>query len=128
MRRINLVTWSLAVTATGAIADAIVRFNPLGILRPCFLRMATGIPCPSCGTTRALRDLFGGRVGAALASNPLAVGIALAAASSAIAAVAVLPWADRIRTPRAPGRRAILWIAIILIVANWIYLIGTATR
>jgi hypothetical protein len=39
---------------------------------PCFLREATGIPCPSCGGTRAFRALVSGNLREAFHFNPLA--------------------------------------------------------
>jgi hypothetical protein len=40
---------------------------------PCVFRKATGIYCPGCGSTRALRALFEGDFFAALRYNPLSV-------------------------------------------------------
>ena len=39
---------------------------------PCFLREATGIPCPGCGGTRAFRALVSGNLWEAFHFNPLA--------------------------------------------------------
>lgn len=39
---------------------------------PCFLREATGIPCPGCGGTRAFRALISGDLWEACHFNPLA--------------------------------------------------------
>ena len=38
---------------------------------PCPFRWLTGLLCPGCGATRAVHQLLHGRVGAALALNPL---------------------------------------------------------
>ncbi len=40
---------------------------------PCVFRKATGIYCPGCGSTRALRALFGGDFFAAFRYNPFSV-------------------------------------------------------
>src|SRR5262245_65841919 len=38
----------------------------------CFFKAATGLPCPACGTTRALGRFFALDVAGALSMNPLA--------------------------------------------------------
>lgn len=45
----------------------------------CLFRRATGLPCPSCGTSRAILALLAGDWGAAWAHNPIGilVGVAL---------------------------------------------------
>ena len=40
---------------------------------PCPLRATTGVPCPFCGLTTSVRDVLGGRVGAAVAAAPLGI-------------------------------------------------------
>jgi hypothetical protein len=45
---------------------------------PCLFRQATGVPCPSCGTTRAIEALAAGDVGRSAATNPFGLLIALA--------------------------------------------------
>jgi len=39
----------------------------------CIFHTVTGVPCPSCGTTRAALLLLKGQVGTSLAKNPLGV-------------------------------------------------------
>jgi Fe-S cluster biogenesis protein NfuA len=55
---------------------AMIALRPLWIvlapyLRPCGLREVTGIPCPTCGTTRSGLALLEGRLADALLYNPL---------------------------------------------------------
>ena len=45
---------------------------------PCLVRQVTGLPCPSCGTTRSIEAVAAGDIGRAAATNPF--GIPLAAA------------------------------------------------
>lgn len=37
----------------------------------CFFKYATNIPCPSCGTTRAIMSIFAGDIGGGFKFNPL---------------------------------------------------------
>jgi hypothetical protein len=46
---------------------------------PCPLRSLTGVPCPFCGTTTAVRDALGGHVGASAAAAPLGLLVVVAA-------------------------------------------------
>jgi hypothetical protein len=98
----------------------------LGLFRPqCPLHAWTGLPCPTCGTTRMLEALFAGRLLEAFSWNPLvfcALGaVALWAAGS------LVPWALRRGSWRVvldPGEGALLRVLAILAVAlNWGYLI-----
>jgi len=104
----------------------LMRFDPLGLLRPCPLRTLTGIPCPTCGATSVLRDLAAGDLRGAFRASPLAAAGAIAVALSAIAALAILPWADRVRMPSWLLRKPVLILLVLLVLANWAYLIVTS--
>jgi hypothetical protein len=43
----------------------------------CFLKTATGLPCPACGTTRAVDALLGGQLVEAVQWNPFGVPVTL---------------------------------------------------
>lgn len=94
-------------------------------LRSCTFRSLTGVPCPTCGTTRTAVALLELDPVRALHTNPLAaaVGIALVVGGMLALVWAVFSWP----LPR-PGlgwnRR---WTALLLalITANWIYLMLT---
>jgi len=84
--------WRLAVAAavSGAAGLAVALAPSLApLLPPCPLRTLAGVPCASCGSTRALVALAQGRPLEALAFNPLAffgvVGLPLAALLWALA-------------------------------------------
>lgn len=94
---------------------------------PCLFRWLTGLPCPSCGATRALRTLLQGDVWQALAVNPL--GLVLAAL---LAVVPVWLLADAVRrrsslhrcylrVEAALHRRAVFVPLAFIFVANWIW-------
>ncbi len=50
-------------------------FDPaqVALFPSCPLRTATGLPCPGCGSQRAIHDLLHGHLAAALAHNALLV-------------------------------------------------------
>jgi hypothetical protein len=65
------LAWNLAVDGGGG-----ARGNALPT--PCLIRQATGVPCPSCGTTRAMEALAAGDVGRSASTNPFGLLLALA--------------------------------------------------
>jgi hypothetical protein len=90
----------------------------------CAFKAVTGLPCMSCGTTRALGRLFHLDLPGAVTMNPLSAAVALA----------LVPWGlvDLVLLPR--GRALVLEIsrglapfvrvtAVALVFANWAYLI-----
>ena len=89
---------------------------------PCPLHTLAGIPCPTCGVTRAATALAHGQVAAALRWNPLAaIGLGVGVAGGPIAPAWVL-----LRGPLfswQPGRGARM-LAVAALAANWIYLVA----
>jgi hypothetical protein len=67
-----------------AIAPLVAPFAPA-----CLFHALTGLPCPSCGATRAVVALADGDVGRALAFNPL---VTLGVLAFLAAGMAALPW------------------------------------
>jgi hypothetical protein len=95
-------------------------------LRPCIFRSLTGIPCPTCGTTRAAAAFLDGDLIAALAANPLSAAGALLFVAGAPLAVlwAIARWPVPVLPTPLP-----VWIrigAVVLIAANWLYVIAIA--
>lgn len=92
----------------------------------CPFRVATGLPCPTCGATRSLFAMVGGRPLEAIRLNPLAGGgLLLSLPYLAYAGVVSLGGLPRLRvtwTARARrlGRTA-AWCAIL---ATWVFLIA----
>ena len=92
----------------------------------CPLKHITGIPCPSCGGTRALRALGHGALLAALRWNPLVTLAALATLPFLVyaALVTLFRW-PRIRLSLAPADQRLLRVAAwIAIFANWAFLLA----
>jgi hypothetical protein len=127
------VTWrstgdrDLPLAALWAVAaGSLVALAPLarlltGFLPACPLHAVTGVPCPSCGATRAALNLADGEMMAALAINPLA---ALSIGLGVLGGLLAPAWVV-LRGPLpvlARGRRARIALAAMLAV-NWAYLV-----
>lgn len=75
------------VTAAGVLGAALVPYGRrlVAFLPPCPFRQLTGVPCPTCGTTRALLALSQGQLGNAFVHNPLTTGFVVLAGLVAVA-------------------------------------------
>ena len=115
------------LAAMGALAAAAVGILHLDALpfTVCFFKFATGFPCATCGTTRALGRLFHGDLAGAFGMNPLA----------AAGAVALLPWAaaDLLLMTRrkalglelGPAAARAARVALVAtVLVNWAYLVA----
>jgi len=112
-----------------AAAAAWIRLSPALEWIPslCLFRRLTGFPCPACHGTRALATLATGRIGPALALNPLVTLLALAslllALVSVIRRISGLPLLRvEMGSRETAGVRA---AAVALVAANWIYLVAS---
>jgi hypothetical protein len=98
----------------------------LGLPRPvCYLRDWTGIPCPTCGSTRLIEALLSGDIAGALAWNPLVfaglIGIALWAVLSTARLVFGLPAWRLVLSPW--ERNGVRLLAVLAVAAGWAYLV-----
>ena len=98
----------------------------LGLPRPvCLLREWTGVPCPTCGTTRLIEALLSGDLLGALAWNPLVFLVLTAAAVWAVLSAARFAF----RLPTwcvAFSRRERTWariLAIAALVGGWAWVL-----
>jgi hypothetical protein len=94
-------------------------------LRPCTFRELTGVPCPTCGTTRTAVALLELDPAIAFLTNPLA-----AAAGSVFLLGAMIAAAWLLASSKLPtfGLRWNRWwtLAVVaVVVANWAWLIVT---
>jgi hypothetical protein len=114
----------------GAVAVAALVLHGIG-LPPvvCPFRAATGVPCPTCGGTRAVAALLAGRPGAALAWNPLLTAAAGAWVVFAVYAVwAILTGRPRLRVRLSARDLVAMRIAAAgLTLAQWAYVIVRGT-
>jgi len=110
----------------GIVVLVIARAYPLWreqFVVACPLLEIFGLPCPTCGGTRAFAALAAGNAVEAFAWNPLA---ALLAATTVIwLPAAALIVAGRLPLPAVPTRLplAVRCAIPLLIVANWVYLL-----
>jgi hypothetical protein len=115
----------------GVLAVSSVLLRPLWLtlaplLPSCPFRSLTGIPCPSCGTTRAAMALLHGDIVAALTLNPLAAAAGLAflvgGVIAPVWALASLP-VPRLDGPPARTIRLTL-VAVLLLDWAWVLAVG----
>ena len=111
----------------GLLAAAAVRLLRLDRLplTLCVFKGLTGLPCPTCGGTRALGRLAALDFGGALSQNPVAAVGAVVVAAWALADLALLPRRRALGLEVAPRLGlALRWGAVFLFLANWVYLVA----
>ena len=122
-RPVVVTLWGGALLAAVA---ALALWIRLDLPRPiCRMRAWTGIPCPTCGSTRMIEALFAGDLLGAFAWNPLVfvalVFVALWIALRGIRVLFGLPAWRIVLTPY--ERRVLLVLALALVAAGWTYLV-----
>ncbi|HSD65491.1 MAG TPA: DUF2752 domain-containing protein [Vicinamibacteria bacterium] len=91
----------------------------------CLFRGLTGLPCPTCGSTRALGRLFALDFAGALRMNPFTTLVAVVVAAWAAADLALLPRRQALGLE--VSRRVAFGLrvaALVLFLANWVYLVA----
>ncbi len=119
---IGLIYGAIAFIAVGA-----ARFLPLRELVPaCVFRSLSGVPCPTCGSTRSLVHFSHGELAMAFSQNPLfAMILILILVYSFVSGIAALLKLPRLVFLLSPLERNLMSVgAFLLIAANWIYLIS----
>lgn len=94
----------------------------------CTFRALTGLPCVTCGATRASLSFFHGHLGAAWHFNPLVfVGLCAVALFDLYAAAVLTTGARRVRVslPKRGVRKLALACVLLGGAGNWIYLLRT---
>ena len=115
----------LAIGVLGAAAVAVLHLDRLPIL-VCLFRAATGIPCLTCGATRAAALLATGDLSGAFAMNPLATAGALALVPWGLADLVLLPRGRALAVELAPSAAwAARGLAVAAVLVNWGYLVAS---
>ena len=112
-----VVIWLAAVALYTALARSVDHAPSL-----CVFRTFTGLPCPTCGTTRATLAFARGDILAGVLYNPFVV-TALAIGST----FCVVPWVfgRRIEIAISPRSKRFGWTLVaVLFLTNWAYLIA----
>ena len=90
----------------------------------CVFKGLTGLPCPTCGSTRAVGQLFRLDVAGALAMNPFTTLVAVVIAAWAVVDLLLLPRRRALRVSFSPSLgRALRIAAFVFFFANWVYLL-----
>ncbi len=126
-RDLWLPRWALAVVAAWLALIGIAEWRGHAAGAPatlCLFRRATGLPCPTCGTTRAVLCLLRGDVAGAAVQNPLM----LAAGITTVILLGLRLLAGRgPELQLAPRWRVIPWAVVITMVGvNWAYELARA--
>lgn len=119
------LAWLWAAAALSAIALRPFWLLIAPILPACPLRTLTGVPCPTCGSTRAGLSLAQGDPLGALHLNPLAT---LAGIGFVLGGVVAPAWIGLVRrVPDLPSRWPVglRVAALAAIVANWVWLLAS---
>lgn len=100
-------------------------------LPQCGWRQLTGLPCPFCGSTRALLAWSQLDLKQAFTLNPMTFVASLAVIGTAVlwtvdrlfAGARALPWLQA-----RLSRRALLWTVATVVLGNWLYLLLASPR
>jgi hypothetical protein len=120
--------WGTVFLGAGVLGVAAVGLLHLDHLpfSTCFFKLLTGLPCPTCGTTRALGRLFALDVAGAFAMNPLATLGAIALLAWGLTDLALLPARKALAIEVSdPVARVLRVAALVAVVLNWVFLIAS---
>ena len=116
--------WSLLVVGLVAWAAVVFLRPVLALLPRCPFHAITGLPCPTCGVTRAALALARGDVSAALGLQPLFVLAGCAALGVILRAICATATGNYIKVEMVPNEH--VWVRHALpgmIALNWLYLL-----
>jgi hypothetical protein len=111
----------VAIWLTLMMTYALIAKPPAAEGWSCLFRKATGVPCATCGSTRAAFSVWRGDVVGAVAHNPM----------MSLGVVALITWlllrvgfGRSVRLDLTAGQRAMAWTVVAgLFVANWAWVI-----
>ena len=109
--------------AWAALVGVFVLVKPAGSEATlCLFRNATGLPCPTCGSTRAALAVADGRLPEAVVLNPL---MTVAILVGVVWLTVRIGFARRIELDLTGPARGLAWGAMaLLLAANWVWVIA----
>jgi hypothetical protein len=111
--------------AIGLLSFVVARFVPvLSVPFGCPLKALAGVPCATCGMTRAFVHLAHGDPGLALAASPLGALLAAAAWTYALADAARVALGAPFPFPSARALRVGALAAVAALLVNWAWLLA----
>jgi len=120
VRRGIAVYWSAAALGVCLLAPLAPQFAAL--MPACLFHSITGLPCPSCGSTRAAMALSHLDLASAFGMNPLAALAAVAFVFGGLAA-GIAALIGRPLRFYSPSERTIRLLVILAVTANWGWLL-----
>ncbi len=123
-RLAGIPLWAVLLTFAwaGLVAAASAAMRARGLTGTvCWFRNVAGIPCPTCGGTRAVLDLLAGKPLAAFLQNPLLMTAGVIAGAWLVGKIGFAREVTLGMSRR--ERRAACAVLAVLFVLNWAYLI-----
>jgi hypothetical protein len=113
-----------AIGALGALVVGLLHLDRLK-LPLCYVKALSGLPCPTCGSTRAAGRLFELDLAGAFSMNPLATLAALAIVAWALGDLVLLPRRRALGIEVAARAGSVLRIGVVVaVLLNWAYLLA----
>ncbi len=119
-REFYIAGWcALALILLALGVAAFTGFNPFALLRPCAFHALTGLYCPGCGGTRAVRALLAGHPWLSLRFHPLVLPAAFVCAWFMVSQTVERVSRGRIRIGM-HVRDAYIWLVLAVVVVNFL--------
>ena len=120
------IEFGIIYGSIAALCVLAVKYLPIAHIAPsCVFRGMSGLPCPTCGTTRALLSMAKGNFIDAMTMNPLVVVLLTAAIASCLYSFVSLLFGTRRMTFSLSEReKDVMRItAVMIVLLNWGYLL-----
>jgi hypothetical protein len=120
------IAWGVIVIVAILLVRAFSNFMPL--IPPCIFRLVTGFPCLTCGGTHCIIALSNFDIGASFLYNPLIMLTLIGLILFSLLIFAGIIFQRRLAiTLSCLEKRGLRISAILLVAANWVYLIFRMT-
>lgn len=115
--------WAAAAVAAMILRPLLIILAPM--LRPCTFRSLTGLPCPTCGTTRTALALLELDLVTAFLTNPLAAAAGVVFFAGGVGALLWLLFRWPLISFGLRWSRWWTFAVLAVVIFNWAYLIAT---